>query len=172
MSETSDIYGLYDPRDGQLRYIGKADCAHRRLKTHLRASSVKRATPVYAWIRELREIGLVPSMQILERAADWCEAERRLIRQARAQGDSILNLALGGDQPYCPIEVARANGKKNAGRNAIALHSDAERKSLWRSKRSLGIALKKGWATEETKEKMRYCARKRPELFGEWADIR
>jgi hypothetical protein len=51
-SETAEIYGLLDPRDGKLRYIGKAVCAAKRLKSHLRDAR-KRDTPVYRWINEL-----------------------------------------------------------------------------------------------------------------------
>jgi hypothetical protein len=47
------IYGLFDPRTGELRYVGKARDPQKRLKGHLAA---RRRTPVYDWIGALRVI--------------------------------------------------------------------------------------------------------------------
>lgn len=50
--EQVQIYALRDPRDGNLRYIGKANNAEKRLKSHMKDSR-HRKTPVYAWFRKL-----------------------------------------------------------------------------------------------------------------------
>lgn len=102
------IYGLYD-QAGTLRYIGKANDPSKRLKSHVRDARRLAKTPVHAWINEHG----CPEMRVIERdCLDWREAERRLIAQARSRGDFLLNLAAGGDEPFCSPEVRRQNGHK------------------------------------------------------------
>lgn len=90
------IYGLYDPRTGALRYIGKAKDPEKRLSSHLRPSSLGRPFPVAAWCRELLAVGLRPRLEVLTWARDWHIAERRLIAAHRAAGIDLLNVADGG----------------------------------------------------------------------------
>lgn len=80
MSECrSEIYGLFHPITGELRYIGKANDSNERFKGHLRDSN-RRNTPVYQWIRSLLEIRLIPEMRILEVCeSSWQDAEIRNI---------------------------------------------------------------------------------------------
>ena len=46
-------------------------------------------------------------------ATDWQKAERKWIAHYRSLGP-LLNLADGGDEPHCPIDVRRSNGAKVA----------------------------------------------------------
>lgn len=167
MSETVEIYGLTCPTQGDIRYIGKANRAKSRLAQHLRES--RRRTPVYDWIGSLRKDGLSPGMVILETCAhdQWKEAERRIIAEYRANGARLLNIADGGDEPYCSPEVRSANGKKVAAMRA----SDPQKAWIYETKKMLGTALKRGHLKESTKEKMRQAARINPALFGSWANI-
>lgn len=81
------IYGLMDPRDRCLCYVGKT---HKRRELRL-AEHIERAldgstAPVHQWIRELTVLGLSPEVFVLERVPpdlEWGEAERRLIKQWR-----------------------------------------------------------------------------------------
>jgi hypothetical protein len=59
---TGFIYGLVDPRDGTIRYVGKGYDPKARTKQHLKASHNPR---VNKWVSELREIGLRPKLKIL-----------------------------------------------------------------------------------------------------------
>lgn len=103
----ASIYGLYD-RDGNLRYIGKAVDPAKRLKGHMR-DVLRKKTPLYNWINK----NGFPEMRVIEEnCADWREAEIRLIREARERGEKLLNVADGGDQPYCSKEVRAANGRR------------------------------------------------------------
>lgn len=122
MVATVEIYGLVDPRDGRVRYIGKANDTRKRLAGHLRDAR-RRSTPVYAWVRKLGALGLKPEARVLERVEGdgWKDAERRLIAEHRALGP-LLNVADGGDEPACPIEVRRAN--------AARLNADDELKAF------------------------------------------
>lgn len=170
-TKTAEIYALFDPRGGGIRYIGKAANAHKRLKGHLR--EMRRRTPLYDWIAKLRSEGVTPWMAVIANAIspDWQSLEKELITQWREDGQRLLNLAEGGDQPYCPPEVRAENGRKLA----AAIHSDPIRKRIWHAKRSLAAYLRDPHASEEAKEriraKMRYAAAKRPDLFGSWANV-
>ncbi len=124
----------------------------------------RRKSPLYDWIAKHGR----PELRVIEAdCADWREAERRLIAEARLRGDRLLNLADGGDEPHCPKDVRARNGKAIA----RAVHDDPVRKKLWELKRSLGYALKAGFVSNETRAKMRQVAIVRPELFGAWRDI-
>lgn len=149
----SEIYALTDP-DGSIRYIGKANVAADRLKSHLRDAR-RRSTPVYSWLRKLMDARKMPGLVVLEVCDDWREAERRLIAQHRAAGARLLNLADGGDEPFCPVGVRAANGRANAGKRD---------KRKWALMRSLGDALRRGHVSERTKELMR----SRPDVFGQF----
>ena len=73
-------------------------------------------------------------MMVLEVVSgDWREPEIRLIALHRDSG-RLLNVADGGDEPYCPIKVRSANGAKTA----KAIHSNPKKKRLWFLKRAIG----------------------------------
>ncbi len=97
------IYGLYDPRDGRLRYIGKTINLIMRKSGHLTDSfnSHKRN-----WIRGVLEDGHRPEMRVLETIEDsndldWQERERWWIETARRKGDDLTNIDLGGRNGQC-----------------------------------------------------------------------
>jgi len=155
------IYGLYDSK-GRLRYIGKAVDPVKRLKGHMRET--RRKSPLYDWIAKNGK----PELRILEaNCVDWREAERRLIADARAAGEKLLNIADGGDEPYCPKEVRARNGAANA----KAIQADPLRKRVWELKRNIGQALKEGFVTNASRAKLRLAASLRPDLFGAFATI-
>lgn len=115
MSDTADIYALCDPRDGRVRYVGKANCAAKRLATHIRDSST-RDTPVYRWFRKLAGLGLLPEVKVIWTVpqAEWPEHERNAIAFFTERGVKLLNVAPGGDAPICPPEVRAENGRRCA----------------------------------------------------------
>lgn len=151
------IYGLYD-RAGALRYIGKASCPAKRLKSHMQDSK-RRRTPLYSWIRKHGQ----PEMRVLEVCgSNWREVEKRLIAEARERGEPLLNVADGGDEPHCPKEVRAQNGRSAAKKRDPF---------VWRFNRDFAQALKEGWLSEATKELLRELASLRPKEFGRWANI-
>jgi len=172
----AEIYGLYDPLDGSLRYIGKANCSTKRLQSHLRDAR-RRTTPLYGWINGLRRIGRVPHLRVLEITDDWIEAERRHISEARARGDGILNVAIGGNEPHCPIETRRANGRKHL-RRLTGLDpyppEKLTRESLVRDVHewALKVVARAGSIRGfvDVASKMRKYAAAEPEHFADWAN--
>jgi len=161
------IYALIDPVSGEVRYIGKANDAQKRLKGHLREARHK--TPVYFWIGSLRKKGLVPELKVIATCehSEWEEAERKAIAEGRSKGMRLLNVVDGGDEPYCPTHVRRENGKKAAKTRV----NTPQKARIYRIKRELGSLLKRGYVSEETKAKLRYAAWKRPDLFGEYLSL-
>ena len=164
--ERSVIYALVDPRDGRVRYIGKAKDAQKRLKGHLRET--RRHSPLYSWIAALKKQDLMPSCEILETCVgDWRDAEKKLIAEYREKFPDLLNLADGGDEPHCSVEVRRENGRKVA----ASVHSDPVRKRAWKLNQFMAVQHKKGYLTEEHLAKLRIAAKNAPQLFGMWASV-
>jgi hypothetical protein len=90
------IYGLYDPRDGEIRYIGKTKNPHQRLNRHW--AEKKRRLRRVAWVRSVLAAGVKPQMVILAwvEPEDWSKAERYFIELLTTQGFRLTNLARGG----------------------------------------------------------------------------
>ncbi len=106
MSTTTNIYGLYDPRelvDGEIdmiRYVGKADKPLDRLQGHISYSHNKRKKyRIHNWICELVEEGAKPLMLILCRVPMkyWQGMEQHVIDTMWDEGHDLLNVAEGGD---------------------------------------------------------------------------
>ena len=99
MELTTFIYGLWDPRDGRLRYIGKSNKPKERLTNHLRAARKKGATThLRCWLIGLMDEGEKPLLEVLEEVSrdSWQEVERDWIRQCKEHGIDLVNLCSGG----------------------------------------------------------------------------
>lgn len=131
-----EIYGLYCPFTGNLKYIGKANDSTKRLKSHL-TDSKRRNTPVCVWIRELSKLGQLPVVKVLCQTSDWKSEEKRIIQQHRNNGANLLNVAIGGNEPFCSNETR----VKNARKVANEIHSNPNKKRLWHLKTSLANCL-------------------------------
>lgn len=95
------IYGLVDPRDGRVYYVGQSvwpgsrRCDHEKRARWCERSSHKRCV----WIKELHRLHLRPSLRILDvvdDAADWEPAERAWIEYAHWSAWPLTNLTSGG----------------------------------------------------------------------------
>jgi hypothetical protein len=163
--EIAEIYALCCPRTGEVKYIGKARDSHKRLATHMR-DAYRRPTPVYQWICELGATGSRPVLRVLCQTRDWQAEERRLIA-AYAESGRLLNVAAGGNAPFCSKEVRAANGRAVA----AAIHSDPQRKRIWALKRGLAQLIATGHVRDTTKRKIIAASRTKPELFGALASL-
>lgn len=165
-----ELYALTCPDTGEIRYIGKAVNAQRRLSSHL-AEKRRKAFPVYCWIDSLRKHGKVPGLVVLERVPDdgWQQHEIRLIAHYRAIGARLLNVADGGDQPKISREQRAINGRNNAAkRDPIIWRMQMDMGQMLHAARKRGVIDSPEW--QEIRRKLRYCAWRRPELFGKWAN--
>lgn len=90
------IYALIDPRTNEVRYIGKASDIAVRLRRH---KTEKGNTHKCYWLRQLREQGYVPQLQVLEEVEDsnWAEREIWWIKYYRDNGANLTNHCSGGN---------------------------------------------------------------------------
>lgn len=165
---TTYIYGLSDPRDGGVRYIGKANNPRLRMYGHLR-SARKKYTKVAIWIRGLLEESILPRMEILEIVdmSEWESKEKGWISHYRATSKDLLNMQDGGQDPESSAQAKIANGKANAKK----VHGDPNRRRLWQLKQKLGLLIKDNYVSESTKIKIRKASIAYPEIFGLWSNI-
>lgn len=134
-AKTATIYGLLDPRTAKIRYVGKTNDLKRRLYQHIRGRTDQKMTPVRAWIKSLVGQGLEPRMVVIETcdAVEWEAKEMFWIKHFRDGGHEVLNLAEGGNQPHCSVEVRRENGRRSAA---------VRERGLWLLLRYWGAAIK------------------------------
>lgn len=168
----AEIYALKHPETGEVRYIGKANNTAKRLASHMR-DSARRDTPVYRWIRKLAEQGLRPIAEVIEVCeGDWKKSEVKHIAEY-SKTCRLLNVAVGGDEPFCSKEQRARNGRTSARK----IHDDPFRKHIWWLKRELGSSLKffkdHGMVDAYNKNvrRLRESALKCPRLFGAWANL-
>ena len=79
------IYSLIDPRNEEIRYVGKAKNPAQRLTHHLKDKGDCHRT---RWLNVLKELGLQPSIGILAECDEesWQERERFWIASLRERG--------------------------------------------------------------------------------------
>lgn len=94
------IYGLFDPRNGELRYVGKSTSGFRRIHSHTAASNLKPSTKKNNWIKSLLSQGLAPEGVVLEECGNRESLpilEKLAIAHYRSQGFDLLNHTDGGE---------------------------------------------------------------------------
>lgn len=100
LRETGDIpkdttiYGLVDPRDNMIRYVGKTNQELiKRYRAHISDKTRSKKT---SWIKRLKSIGLLPKCMIIDRVNNWEEAEKYYIHLFKSAGYNLTNLTEGG----------------------------------------------------------------------------
>jgi hypothetical protein len=113
------IYGLIDPRNGHLRYVGRTKQGFAlRLSAHIRRAREASDRHVHSWIRGVLLAGMKPEIIPLEQsdADGWVEAEQFWIEYARSLGADLTNIAAGG-------------------LGALGFHHTMEQRQKWRRER-------------------------------------
>lgn len=105
------IYGLSDPRDGKVRYVGATKVGLQyRMHAHLHDARNGESNHRCNWIRSLLAEGIKPEAKVLEETDEhnWQEAERRWI----ASLPDLTNNAEGGIGRTGPLsDVTKARIK-------------------------------------------------------------
>jgi len=57
------IYGLFDPRNNELRYVGKTNNTRKRFSKHVNDKVITHKT---CWIKSLSKLGLKPEIYVLD----------------------------------------------------------------------------------------------------------
>jgi group I intron endonuclease len=103
MSQIKDrylVYALVDPRNGEIRYVGKSSNGLKRPKAHFYPSSrEKLKLPVYHWINKLIKLGMTPTIEILEesQACALPHVKMYYINLCKKEGNRLLNMTDGGE---------------------------------------------------------------------------
>lgn len=103
------IYVLIDPRSEEIRYVGWTINPRQRLSAHV-SRARKGGSYKYHWIAQLLDLGLRPTIEIIESGSgDHKDPERRWIAYYRSIGCRLTNLTDGGDGApgYHPTEEIR-----------------------------------------------------------------
>ena len=148
------IYGVCDPRTGELRYVGKtSDTLKRRLVEHLWTKDTDRTHRGY-WFRKLKKDGITPDIFEIETIAPgacWKAAECFWIAYFRSIGCRLVNQSKGGGGGTGALTVehraaiSRANKHPLTDEHKAAIgRANKGRPSIW-----LGKHL-----PEETKKKI------------------
>lgn len=148
------IYGLFDPRTQELRYIGKAANPNKRFRDHLHDEARNHRTN---WIKSLKMLGLIPEMLILEEVSEEVayKEEHWWISYMKGLGADLTNLTDGGagfTGQHTEVNKERqsnfmrgnkfARGKDYGGsRNGFfgKHHTEEHKASMRGNKRALGI---------------------------------
>lgn len=145
------IYGLIDPRDGKIKYVGKTKNIRRRFLEHIRdeENNLK-----YAWIKSLKKLNKKPDIIILEETdlEDSNFWEIFWIDILKSWNFVLKNMTKGGDGSYGVVPW-------NKGKVGKFKHSEVSKKKMsdWRKKHTIGE--KNGFFgkkhTDETKNELR-----------------
>ncbi len=91
------VYVLVDPRNKEIRYVGKTICPVTRLTAHIQRSQTYAAND---WLRELASLNLIPEMHLVEEVIgteeDGLAAEDRWIARCLQRGARLENCKLAG----------------------------------------------------------------------------
>lgn len=95
------IYGLYDPRSNECRYVGKTCDMGFRLRRHIQGARLGADTYCARWVKILLAEGVLPEIRPLSVAfpdlgESWEDAERAWISSMAASGSRLTNIAVGG----------------------------------------------------------------------------
>jgi group I intron endonuclease len=95
------IYGLIDPRNDQVRYVGKSNNPQVRLLRHIKDAKAGGTCHRLSWIRGLLNLNLLPLLTVLEEVdvSVWGEREEYWI----GKFDNLTNMIDGGK--FCPMSV-------------------------------------------------------------------
>lgn len=101
MGQFTYIYGLVDPRDDEIRYVGKANNPERRYMKHVCRKWERYSVEKYGWMRsekflwvyELWKLGMKPRLCIIERcpASHHKRRERYWIERLGEGGRYMVN---------------------------------------------------------------------------------
>jgi len=116
------IYALLDPRDNQIRYIGKAKNLKKRVIEHLK---LRERTYKNNWLKSIVALGLKPKVKVLEivNDDDWQDKERYYIKYYKDLGCRLTNMTEGGEgidfTDVIRQKISKANKGRKPSRKAI-----------------------------------------------------
>lgn len=125
------VYGLIDPRTGELRYVGQTINGMDRATAHWRRKSIRNHRDrCHTWVRKLLSLELTPRVEILEEclAEELNIIERFWIASILAAGGQLLNMTDGGEGTHgfhWSDEARKRIGEHHRGKRLSAEHLTA-----------------------------------------------
>lgn len=121
--ETTNIYILKDPRNNEIRYVGKANNPFERYRNHNNQGRDKN-THKRNWINELRKDNLKPILEIIDTVPidKWKEYEKFYIKKYINDGYDLVNYTDGGDGATFANATSFKPG--NGARKVVMLEKD------------------------------------------------
>lgn len=106
------IYGLACPIESKVMYVGKALNEVVRLRQHIYNAKRECTSRKDKWLRHLDQLGLSPSLVIIDRCTevDCSERERQWIKHYRSVNPELTNIKDGGSGWQA---TSRKSTKKN-----------------------------------------------------------
>lgn len=165
---TTFIYGLQDPRTGEIRYIGKADDLKRRMRCH-RYEAGRLKTHRCNWLFSLQKEKLRPILVILDIVPklNWQFFERAYIKVYRECGVNLVNGTDGGEGTEGVIHTPENRKKFSLNRAGKPLSTSTKEKigasnfNVFRTDNVSGItgvswdSVRKKWAAYANRRKKR-----------------
>jgi hypothetical protein len=92
------IYILIDPRNNEIRYVGKTTNIYVRFHNHIAPSKLNDDSHKSKWIKKILSEGIIPLIQVLEITNEFCwkEKEKYWIKYYRDLGCDLTNISDGG----------------------------------------------------------------------------
>ena len=152
------VYGLYDPRDGALRYIGQTTVPlAKRLCLHTARKELSNRRHVTSWLKQLSGLGLLPRIEELAVAYSrevLDTLETNLISEARSRGDKLTNHTNGGRGMSGYILSKETRSKMSVSRTGVH-RSDETKAKISAANKGLvrSEELKKQWSIAHRSER-------------------
>lgn len=111
------IYGLVDPVDMKLRYVGRSCSGLRRPKQHFEENRLLQEPEGHKtrWIRKLKARGLLPTVIVIQELSEidiLNQAEKFWIKYFKSLGFDLINKTEGGDSPVFFTKLTIAARKR------------------------------------------------------------
>lgn len=129
--ENTFIYALSDPKNGEVKYIGKSNNPKKRYIVHF-----FRLNRVFQqkndWIDGLVKDGLKPTLDVLDEVlmSEWAFWEKHYISLYRSWGFKLLNVTDGGGCDRTGAKMSDANKKALSDRQKKRFSDPLQRKKL------------------------------------------
>ena len=142
---TAGIYGLADPRNGVIRYVGSSGCIEHRLYSHVHSTGRNKETPKHEWVNSMRRDGVVPVAFLLQ-LGDFGPPQSEGRNQAESEWVAILQLTGGADLNVNLTPVGHPQSKDSPHKRVVA-----ENRALKETNKKL---LAENRALKETNKKL------------------
>lgn len=138
--KTTNIYVLIDPRDGKVRYVGKANNVTQRYKAHLNRAR-KHQIHKKNWVESLKREGLKPIIEVVDVVPieNWIYWETYWVSQFKAWGFDLINYTNGGDG--CTFGNQTSFKKGQGGKKVVGYNSNCIKLYEFESMRQASVEI-------------------------------